>query len=218
MSPSAVAVLAELAARPLTPEQIGIRTGMAKWYYASKVLKRLKKEKLVACLNPNDKIGRVYGIVLSKRRTVARILRKAGIIRRVAVLPPLNWTAYGRLQCGYCTQIAAVFAMTERLIREGKSVSMASLRARLPGMATNDVLRTLRKLVKCGLLVQERTSPRTYKITGAGQAILAFNAVVGNESRLDGLKSDGVATFEWDRKPTGETPAELQRAIPKTRY
>src|SRR3989338_3050740 len=120
MSPGAIAVLAELATRPLTPEQVGVRTGMAKWYYASKVLKRLKREKLVACFNPHDKIGRVYGIALSKRRTVARILRKAGIIRRVIVLPPLNWTAYGRLQCGYCTQIAAVFAMTERLMQEGR--------------------------------------------------------------------------------------------------
>ena len=218
MSPRAVAVLAELATRPLTPEQVGVRTGMAKWYYASKVLKRLKRQKLVACLNPDDKIGRVYCIAPLKKRTVTRILRKAGIMRRMVALPSLNWTAYGRLQCGYCTQITAVFAMAERLMKEGKTVTMASLRARLPGMATNDVLRTLRKLVRCGLLRKQHTIPRTYVITKAGRAILAFDAGMDSESRLDSLKKSGVATSEWDRRPTGETPVQSQKAIQRSHY
>jgi len=192
-----VSILAELAKGPLTPEQVRIRTGMTQCHYTNAILRRLKVEGLVECLNPDDKTGRVFCIRPESTRRVQRILKSAGIVQPILPLPALNWTAYGRLLCGYCSQIRMVFLKANELAKEGKAISMPGLRERVPGMATSDIYRTLTKLVRHQLLKKKSGRPMTYELTKGGREILAFEVKLAHPSLLNRFKNADVTTSEW---------------------
>ncbi len=192
-----LSVLVALAKEPLTPEQIRIKTGMTKCHYVNAVLKRLSLEKLVVCLNPDEKIGRVFCVDERNRRRVQRIFRRTGIEQKIISLPVLNWIAYGRLSCEYCRQVRIVLEKINELAKEDKPVIISRLRARLPGMATSDIYRASKRLMSLGIVSCANKNPLMFQITSEGHAILIFQEKLKRQTLPNSVKRDPVATPEW---------------------
>ena len=169
-------ILIELAKHPLTPEILRVRTGMRDNNYVNFLLRRLKSEGLVECVNPQDKVGRVFCIKHESEAGVQQLFRRAAVKQDIPDMPALNWRAYGRLLCEYCKQMRPALLRAHELNLAGKKITMQALRARLPGVATQDVFRALGKLVKLGVLSRKPGKPITFEITDAGRRILGFRS------------------------------------------
>lgn len=173
-------VLIELARKPGTPTDIRARTGMTKNNYVNIILKRLKSEGIVKCLNPDEKIGRVFCINPESRKRVEQIFRKNKTKQGINPLPNLNWTAYGRLLCKYCRQLRMVFKRACELKQEGREITLSNLKEKLPGMATSNLYRALDGLIKLGVVSCKDTSSRKFTVTEEGLAIVNFQPDVLN--------------------------------------
>jgi hypothetical protein len=165
-------VLAELAKKPLTPTQLRIRTGLTKNNYVNIILKSLESEKIIECLNPDDRIGRVFSISPIYTKTVVSMLRKKGINQKIKPLPQINWSAYGRLQCSYCTQLRKVFGKANQLRLEGRMITPRTIMEKLPAMATSDIYRALNKLAQLNLLVKPNETPKRFILSSIGLEII----------------------------------------------
>jgi DNA-binding PadR family transcriptional regulator len=192
-----ISILVELAACPLTPEQIRSKTCMTQSHYLNTILRKLTAEGLVKCLNPQDRIGKTYSIHPAGRRRVRRLFRKAGIAQKIIPVPEINWNAYGKLSCGYCRQFWIVFEKMNELAEENRMITAPRLRERLPGMSISDIYRASKKLVSFGLIARVSSDPVHFRITHEGKAILAFRKKLHEHRLPNGFKNDAVATPEW---------------------
>lgn len=165
-------VLAELAKKPLTPMQLRVKTGLTKNNYANIILKKLESMGIVKCLNPGDKIGKVFCINPTSAKRIERIFRKKGIEQKVNVLSNVVWSAYGRLLCPYCTQLRAVFKKANELKQEGRDMTIFNLKGRLPGIATGDIYRALRKLDELKVMRIINTEPKRFTVTKEGLSMI----------------------------------------------
>lgn len=167
-----IPILVELAKHPLTPEILRLRTGMRDNHYVNFLLRRLQFEGLVECLNPHDRVGRMFCIRQESKAKVQHLFRRVGVKQDAVKLPTLNWTAYGKLMCGYCKQIRMVFLKADELKTEGRKITMQAVRARLPKVATQDIFRALGQLVKLGVLTRRDRKPITFEMADDGERIL----------------------------------------------
>jgi len=165
-------VLRELAKKPLTPMQLRANTCLMKNNYANIILKKLELMGIAKCLNPGDKIGRVFCINQSSAKRIERILRNKGIEQKVNLLPSPAWEAYGRLLCHYCKRLRAVFKKANELRQEGRDMTIFKLKEKLPGIATSDIYRALEKLDKLKVMRIIDTKPKRFSITKEGFLII----------------------------------------------
>ena len=177
-SPRVISVLAELARKPLTPMQLRVNTCMTKNNYVNIILKKLEAEGIVKCMNPEEKIGRVFCINPQSRKMIEGIFRKRKIRQEITPLPKLNWTAYGRLSCRYCRQLRKVLKKAYELKHEGREMTLSNLKKKLPGMATSNLYRALDRLIELRAMACKNTGPREFMITEEGLAIMEFDSVV----------------------------------------
>ena len=173
-SKCAISVLVELARKPCTPMQLRVRTRMTKNNYANIILKRFETEGIVKCLNPDEKIGRVFCIRSESAKRVEKIFEEKGIKQKVNPLPSLIWIAYGRLLCKCCTQLRAVFKKANELRLEGRRITVLNLREKLPKMAVGDIYRALYRLVKLQVISCKAKRPKRFIITQDGLDIIEF--------------------------------------------
>jgi hypothetical protein len=171
-------VLVELAKKPGTPMDLRLRTGMTKNNYANIILKNLSEERIATCLNPKDKIGRVFCINPKSENRVKEIFKKKKIEQEIKPLPNLNWRAYGRLLCGYCTQLKIVFIKANELRLQGREITISNLMEKLPKMATGDVYRALYRLVELRVMALQDAKLKKFIITEEGLAILKFSPII----------------------------------------
>jgi len=171
-------VLSELSKKPLTPMQLRAKTGMTKNNYVNIILKKLESEKIIMCLNPEEKVGKVYGISPGNLKTVANALKKKGIKQKIKPPPALNWTAYGKLQCPYCTQLRSVFIKANELRLECRIITPYTIMEKLPGMATSDAYRALNRLAQLNLLVEYEEKPKRFMFNSDGLEIIEFDSEI----------------------------------------
>jgi hypothetical protein len=165
-------VLLELAKNPLTPMQLRMKTGLTKNNYANIILRKLESMEIAKCLNPGDKIGKVFCIDPASAKRIEGIFRKKGIEQKVNVFSNPAWSAYGRLLCPYCTQLRAVFKKANELRQEGRDTTIFNLKGRLPGIATGDIYRALRNLNKLKVMRIINTEPKRFTITKEGLSMI----------------------------------------------
>lgn len=168
-------VLVELAKKPGTPMDIRARTGLTKNNYVNIILKRLEGKGIVKCLNPEERIGKVLCINPATSKKVENIFTKSKISQNMTPLPKLNWEAYGRLLCRYCTQLRTIFYKSNELRKAGKEITVFNLKENLPKMATGDIYRALNRLIGLGIMVREDSMPKKFIITKEGFAIIHFD-------------------------------------------
>jgi len=173
-------VLVELAKKPGTPMDLRLRTGMTKNNYVNIILKKLESEGIVKCLNPREKVGRVFCINPKSENRVKRLFQKKKIEQEIKALPNLNWRAYGRLLCGYCTQLRTVFIKANELRLQGREITICNLMEKLPKMATGDVYRALYRFVKLGAMTLTDAKLKKFIITEEGLAVIKFAPDVFN--------------------------------------
>jgi DNA-binding MarR family transcriptional regulator len=198
-----LSILVALAKEPLTPEVLREKTGMTKCHYVNSILRNLRARGLVKCLNPQDKIGKIFCIPHQYKRRVQRVFRHAGITQDVISLPAINWSAYGRLLCSYCRQVRNVFAKIEELCHENKTITVSRLRERLPGMATSDIYRATDKLIGLKLIKRSGSMPFVFSVTHEGEAIIAFKKKLPQQRLPNSFINEFVATPEWKMRHTG---------------
>lgn len=177
-------VLVELAKKPGTPMDLRERTHLSKNNYVNIILKRLEFEGIVKCLNPKEKIGKVFCLEPKSRDRVEGLFKKMKIKQRINPLPDLNWNAYGILFCrNLGRQIRLVFKEAYKLGNEmdfennckKKITVTALLEEKLPKMATSDVYRTFNRLIELGLMKSKSAWPREYGFTKDALKIIAFD-------------------------------------------
>jgi len=180
-------ILVELAKKPGTPMDLRLRTSMTKNNYVNIILKRLGSEGIIKCLNPKEKIGKVFCIDPKSKYKLKQLFRKKGLNQRINPLPDLNWRAYGILLCkGFGRQIRIVFKEAYKLGNEidfenntKKKITIPPLqREKLPKMATSDVHRAFNKLIELGLVNRKLTWPREYVFTEDALKIIGFDSSV----------------------------------------
>jgi hypothetical protein len=180
-------VLIELAKKPGTPMDIRIRTRMTKNNYVNIILKRLEKDRVVICLNPKGKIGKVFCINPESKDRIERLFKEAKISQKVNPLPNLNWEAYGTLLCkDLSKQIRTVFKEAYKHGNEidfenkcKKKITIPALqKEKLPKMATSDIHRTFNRLVELGILKRRNSWPREYVFTEDAIKILDFDGSI----------------------------------------
>jgi len=186
-SKSVISVLIELAKKPGTPMQLRIRTGMTKNNYANIILKNLERERLVKCLTPREKIGRIFCVNPESKYRVERIFRKKKISQRVNPLPDLNWKAYGMLLCrNLCTQMHEVFKKAYMFGNEmdfennsKKKITIPGLqKEKLPKMPTSNIHRAFSRLVEIGIMKNRDAWPREYAFTEDALRIIEFDSSI----------------------------------------
>lgn len=165
-------VLRELAKKPLTPMQLRVKTGLTKNNYANIILKKLELMGIAKCLNPKDKVGRVFCIKPESAKRIEIIFRRKGIEQKVNTLPDSNWPAYGRFLCQYCKRLRAVFKKANELRQEGRDMTIFNLKEKLPGIATSDIYRALEKLGKLKVMRIINAKPKRFSITKEGLSII----------------------------------------------
>lgn len=177
-------VLVELAKKPLTPMQIRARTGMTKNNYVNIILKKLESHSIVKCLNPEEKIGKVFCINPKSTKEVERIFNKKHLNQKISYLPSLNWKAYGILICkNLGKQIQIVF---KEAFKRGNEIDLENncknritipelQKERLSKIATSDIHRAFNKLVMLGMMERKPTWPREYIFTNDALKIIAFD-------------------------------------------
>lgn len=181
-------VLVELAKKPGTPMDLRVRTHMTKNNYVNIILKRLESEGIVKCLNPKEKIGKVFCVEPKNKYRLEKLFKKMKIKQKINLLPDLNWNAYGMLFCrNLGRQIRLVFKEAYKLGNEmdfennrKKRINVPALqKEKLPKMATSDVHRAFNRLVKLGLMKRKPAWPKEYVFTKAALKIIAFeNSIV----------------------------------------
>jgi len=165
-------VLIELAKNPLTPMQLRVKTGLTKNNYANIILKKLESMGIAKCLNPHDKIGRVFCINPTSAKRIEMIFRKQGIEQKVNTFLNPAWPAYGRLMCPYCTQLRAVLKKANELRQEGRDMTIFNLKVRLSRIATGDIYRALRKLEELKVMRIINAEPKRFTITKDGLSMI----------------------------------------------
>lgn len=177
-------ILVELAKKPGTPMDLRLRTGMIKNNYVNIILKRLESEGIIRCLDPNEKIGKVFCIDPKSKYRLEQLFRKKGLNQKINPLPELNWKAYGILLCkGFGRQIRIIFKEAYKLGNEigfenntKKKITIPTLqREKIPKMATSDVHRAFNKLIELGLVNRKLTWPREYVFTEDALKIIGFD-------------------------------------------
>lgn len=180
-------VLAELAKKPGTPIDIKTRTGLTKNNYVNIILKKLESKGIVKCLNPDEKIGKVFCINPASAGRVKKIFEEMKGKQEINPLPDLNWRAYGILLCkGFGKQIRIVFKEAYRLGNEmvfendfKKRITIPVLqKEKLPKMATSDLHRAFNRLVELGLMKRKHSWPREYSLTENARKIIEFDSNV----------------------------------------
>jgi hypothetical protein len=167
-------VLIALSEKPLTPMQLRVRTGMTKNNYVNIILARLEAGKIVKCLNPKERIGKLF-CINPVYAMVGNVLGDKGFDQKTKPLPNLNWAAYGRLQCPNCTQLRNVFAKANQLRLEGRFITPYTIMERLPDMATSDVHRALKRLTHLNLLVECKEESKRFLFSSDGLKIIEFD-------------------------------------------
>jgi len=168
-APSVVLVLKCLALKPRIPMQVKEETGIP-WNYVNIILKKLKLIRIIICLTPDERIGKVFCINLETKRIVEKVLRRAGYNIEICDLPKLNWKAYGRLCCGTCSQIKLIFMKGISLRSRGVAITENNLEKELrnsDGVLTidrSDIYRALRQIRNLGLMnpLKKKHSPLEY--------------------------------------------------------
>jgi hypothetical protein len=177
-------VLVELAKRPGTPMDLRVRTHMTKNNYVNIILKRLESEGIVKCLNPKEKIGKVFCVEPKNKYRLEKLFKKMKINQKINPLPHLNWNAYGILFCrSLCRQIRLVFKEAYKLGNEMDFENNRKKRINVPGlqkekltkMATSDIHRAFNRLVKLGLMKRKPVWPKEYIFSKDAFKIIAFD-------------------------------------------
>jgi hypothetical protein len=180
-------ILVELAKKPGTPMDLRLRTGMIKNNYVNIILKRLESEGIIRCLDPNEKIGKVFCIDPKSRYKLEQLFRKKGLNQKINPLPDLNWKAYGILICKrFGRQIRIVFKEAYKLGNEidfenntKRKITIPALqKERLPSIATSDIHRAFNKLVTLGLMKRKLTWPREYILTEDAIRMIGFDSSI----------------------------------------
>ena len=161
-----------------------VRTHLTKNNYLNIILKRLESEGIVKCLNPKEKIGKVFCLEPKNKNRIEELFKKMKISQNINPLPDLNWNAYGILFCrNLGRQIRLVFKEAYKLGNEmdfenscKKKITVPALqKEKLPKMATSDVYRAFNRLIELGLVKRKSLWPREYGFTKDALKIIAFD-------------------------------------------
>jgi hypothetical protein len=180
-------VLVELAKKPGTPMDIRVRTGMTKNNYANIILRKLESKGIVKCLNPEQKIGKIFCLEPKRKYRLEKIFKSKRLSQRINPPPDLNWSAYGILLCkSFGRQIRIVFKEAYKLGNEvdfenntKRKITIPTLqKEKIPKIATSDIHRAFNKLVELGLMKRKPTWPREYAFTEDALKIIEFDSKV----------------------------------------
>ena len=169
-----LSVLFELANKPLTPMLLRTRTGMTKNNYVNIILRKLEAEDIAMCLTPDSRIGKVFCINPKGINRVKKIFRKKKLDAHINSIPDLNWKAYGRLLCQYCTQLRTVFKKANELRQEGREITVFNLKETLLKMAPGDIYRALKRLIELKVMICDDAKPKRFIITNNGLLLIEY--------------------------------------------
>lgn len=160
-APCVVLVLKYLVIKPRTPMQLRMLSHIP-GNYVNRILKKLESGRIVKCLTPGEKIGKVFCVNPEAKNLVEKALKESGYNLRVSLLPKLNWKAYGRLSCEMCSQLRIVFNKSLILNSRGEAITESNLEKELKNndsillIDRSDIYRALKQLRKLELLTYRK--------------------------------------------------------------
>jgi hypothetical protein len=149
--------------KPKTPSEIQRGIGLKRKNNLSSTIKELLRSKLILCLTPKNKCGRLYGLTNRGLR-----LRKKGGIHDYAIPKNFNWQLYGWVACGK-QRLALLKAMDRPLPLKHIKERAQEYDPRISRTNANDVLQ---EFIRRGLVKKIKSGKRVYfKATKIAQKI-----------------------------------------------
>jgi DNA-binding MarR family transcriptional regulator len=90
----------EVLSKPKIPSEIREQMGLKRSNNISSTIKQLVGLKLIYCLTPKAKVGKLYGLINKGKKLRKKILLEKGLPFSYVQPPDVNWQSYGWIVCG----------------------------------------------------------------------------------------------------------------------
>jgi DNA-binding MarR family transcriptional regulator len=160
----------EVMSKPKTPAEIRDQIGLKRNSNLSSTIRELIRLNLICCLNPNAKVGKLYGLTSKGQKLKKKLLTEKGMPYSYSEPSQINWRLYGWVVCGR-QKNAILKAMKMPMPLKYIKEMAQEYNPRISRTNANDILQLF---VKKGLAEKTRQYNRIiFALTKHGQTIRA---------------------------------------------